>query len=130
MELKLCAMVTPKRVFRQFRAQNQKKSRSNVLETVVNVNGGGVVSCIEKDGVVRMKIVVKKQDLRQMLEVMGGGDGGGKSRALLQPSIMPSLSAEQRLNLLQKKHDLRANTTKESSSSSWSPALQSIPEEL
>lgn len=101
-----------------------------MLETVVNVNGGGVVSCIEKDGVVRMKIVVKKQDLRQMLEVMGGGDCGGKSRALLQPSIMPSLSAEQRLNLLQKKHDLRANTTKESSSSSWSPALQSIPEEL
>ncbi|KAM3695708.1 hypothetical protein ACB098_07G153900 [Castanea mollissima] len=124
-------MVTPKRVFRQFRAQNQKESRSNMLETVVNVNGGGVVSCIEKDGVVRMKIVVKKQDLRQMLEVMGGGGGGGgKSKAHLQPSIMPSLSAEQRLNLLQKKHVLRANTTKESSSSSWSPALQSIPEEL
>ncbi|KAL4616326.1 hypothetical protein ACB092_07G191200 [Castanea dentata] len=130
MELKLCAMVTPKRVFRQFRAQNKKESRSNMLETVVNVNGGGVVSCIEKDGVVRMKIVVKKQDLRQVLEVMGGGGGGGKSKAHLQPSIMPSLSAEQRLNLLQKKHVLRANTTKESSSSSWSPALQSIPEEL
>ena len=127
MELKLCAMVTPKRVFRQFRAQNQKNSRSDMLETAVNVNGGGVVSCIEKDGVVRMKIIVKKQDLTQMLEVMGGG---GKSKAHLQPSNLPSLSAEQRLNLLQKKHVLRANTTKESSSSSWSPALQSIPEEL
>jgi|UniRef100_A0A2N9HB17 hypothetical protein len=127
MELKLGSMVIPKQVFQHVRARNHKNSRTNILENVVNVNGGGVVSCYEEDGVVRMKIIVKKQDLTQMLEVMGGG---GKNKAHHQPSITPSLSAEQRLNLLQKKHLLRANTTKESWSSSWSPALQSIPEEL
>lgn len=132
MELKVggASMVFPKRVLRLFRARNRKDARrSNVLETIVDrASGGGVVTCIEEGGAVRVKITVKKQDLEQVLEVIRGG----KSKAHPPKSITrSSSSAEQRLILLRKKHLLgSAIAAKESSSSSWSPALQSIPEEL
>lgn len=100
------------------------------METIVNANDGGIVSCVEEDGVVRMKIVVKKQDVKQMLQVMSGSDDHHHHKINAHRSSISS--AEQRLNLLRKKHLLRLDVAKKtrSSSSSWSPALQSIPEEV
>ncbi|PON45048.1 hypothetical protein PanWU01x14_261910 [Parasponia andersonii] len=115
---------------RLHRARNQQKinTRSNLLLDVI-AKSNGVVSQAEEDGVVRMKIVVRKQDLKQMLEVMGGNKQGSSSNN--PSSFSPSFSAEQRLSLLRKKHVLmRANLAKQSRRSSWSPVLQSIPEEL
>ncbi|KAL6346912.1 hypothetical protein AAG906_003029 [Vitis piasezkii] len=111
-----------KKELRLWRAMGQKGVKGSLLEAIAQVNGGSnVVSHSDEDGVLRMKIVVKKQDLKQMLEVMRGG----KSSA-----HQPSLSLEQRLNLLRRKHVLRGNQSNRSRRSSWRPALHSIPEEL
>lgn len=142
MELKVngASMVLPKRAFRPCKARNyQANVRRNMLEAIVNANDGGIVSCVEEDGVVRVKIVVKKQDVKQMLQVMRSGsdvdhhkiisNGGDDRRS--SNIVASSSSAEQRLNLLREKHLLRVDEAKESHrSSSWSPALQSIPEEV
>lgn len=104
--------------------QKQKKNRlaKGVLESnIVNPkgNGGvGVVSCTEEvGGVVRMKIVVRKSELKQLVEVMNGG----------VKSTMHVSSVEQRLNLLWKKKYL--SRAKGNPQKCWSPVLQSIPEE-
>lgn len=115
--------VVGKRGFGLFRSGNKKqRSRSaSVLEGIAKANGGGggaVVSCKEEDGVVRMRIVVKKSDLKQLIHAMNGGAGN-------RPS---SLTAEQRLNALRKKHISKGNAANRRSKC-WSPALYSIPEE-
>ncbi|KAE8008819.1 hypothetical protein FH972_005292 [Carpinus fangiana] len=135
MELKVGAasMVLPKRAFRPCKSRNQANivRRSTLMETLVNANDGGIVSCVEEDGVVRMKIVVKKQDVKQMLQAMSGSDDHQHHHKINAHRSSIS-SAEQRLNLLRKRHLLRVDVAKKtrSSSSSWSPALQSIPEEV
>lgn len=123
------------------RARNthQKNGRSNMLEAIARVNGG--VSQREEDGngVVRMKILVKKQDLEQMLEAIM--EGSSKNYKVVNAtnnqtsSTQPLMSVEQRLNLLRKKHLFtKANKAKQQIKnrccSSWRPALHSIPEEL
>jgi len=101
------------------------------LETIVNANDVGIVSCVEEDGVVRMKIVVKKQDVKQILQVMRDDHKSSNAHHHDRSSPPPSSSAEQRLNLLRNKYLLRSvDVAKESRSCSWSPALQSIPEEV
>ncbi|KAJ9704501.1 hypothetical protein PVL29_002863 [Vitis rotundifolia] len=117
-----------KKELRLWRATGQKGVKGSLLEAIAQVNGGShVVSHSDEDGVLRMKIVVKKQDLKQMLEVMRGGKSSAHSPLFL-PS--PSLSSEQRLNLLRRKHVFRGNQSNRSRRSSWRPALHSIPEEL
>ncbi|OAY52280.1 hypothetical protein MANES_04G070500v8 [Manihot esculenta] len=117
---------SPKREIRSLRARNHRSLRNNLLESIAQANGGSVVSQVNEDGVVRMKLLVRKQDLRQMLEVMRGH---GKN--ISQQQSFSSLSVEQRLNLLRKKQLLRANAAaKESRRRSWTPQLQSIPEEF
>ncbi|OMO65738.1 hypothetical protein CCACVL1_21417 [Corchorus capsularis] len=111
---------SPKREFKQLRSRNQKILRSNLLEAIAQANNAGnVVSQIGEDGVLRMKIMVKKQDLKQMLGLINGGTANHQS---------PSSSVEERLNMLRRKHLLRSNAVKKSRRS-WSPQLQSIPEE-
>lgn len=118
---------------------HQRNGRSNMLEAIAKVNGG--VSQREGDGngVVRMKILVKKQELKQMLEAIV--EGSSKNYKVVNAannqtsSTQPLMSVEQRLNLLRKKHLFtKANKAKQQMKnrrcSSWSPALQSIPEEL
>ncbi|KAK7343328.1 hypothetical protein VNO77_11985 [Canavalia gladiata] len=93
-------------------------------------NGGlGVVSCREEEGgVVRMKIVVRKSDLKQLVEVMKGVKGIAHNSTMLSSS---SSSVEQRLNkLMWKKYLSKAKSMNENGHKCWSPVLQSIPEEL
>ncbi|OAY52279.1 hypothetical protein MANES_04G070400v8 [Manihot esculenta] len=120
---------SPKREIRSLRARNHRSLRNNLLESIAQANGGSVVSQVNEDGVVRMKLLVRKQDLRQMLEVMRGH---GKNISQQQSfSTSSSLTVEQRLNLLRKKQLLRASAAaKESRRHSWTPQLQSIPEEF
>ncbi|KAJ0077670.1 hypothetical protein Patl1_35874 [Pistacia atlantica] len=122
---------SPKReMFRSSRSRQQRSMMSNLMEAITQVSGGGdhVVSETKEDGVVRMKIKVRKQDLRQMLEVMKSGKNNNNNNT--QSS---SLSVEQRLNLLRRKHILRSNSMMMEEGrrgGSWRPVLQSIPEEL
>ncbi|KAL6270877.1 hypothetical protein ACE6H2_027788 [Prunus campanulata] len=123
-------------LFRHGRARMNQKSNlitSNALmEAIAKVNGDhqegtNVLSHqTQEDGVVRMKILVRRQDLKQVLELTNGGINSQAS--VVRPS---SLCVEQRLSLLRKKHLLRASlAAKRSRQSSWRPALQSIPEEI
>ncbi|KAJ6906440.1 hypothetical protein NC652_024008 [Populus alba x Populus x berolinensis] len=65
---------SPKRDFRALRVRNHRSLKSNLLESIAQVNAGNVVSHTneDEDGFVRMKFVVRKQDLKQMLELMRG----------------------------------------------------------
>ncbi|KAF8406667.1 hypothetical protein HHK36_008757 [Tetracentron sinense] len=105
------------------RARNQKAMSFNLLEAIAQVPGGGVVSCNEKDGVVQMKIVVRKQDLKHMVAMMGGGKNGSH--------LAPSSSLEQR-KYVARRHLRRGDHVKGLGRrhSPWKPVLQSIPEEL
>ncbi|KAG6778014.1 hypothetical protein POTOM_017858 [Populus tomentosa] len=117
---------SPKRDFRALlRGRNNRSLKSNLTESIGQVNGGCVVSHTNENGFVRMKLVVRKQDLKQMLEVMGGGKSNANQASY---SPVSSLSLEQRLNLLRRKHLSRSNSAKGSCRRSWTPALQSIPE--
>ncbi|KAG8497809.1 hypothetical protein CXB51_006689 [Gossypium anomalum] len=127
---------SPKRDFKQSKSRNQKSltrssNNSYLLEAIANASnnrGGGVVSHIHENGALRVKIVVKKQDLRQMLGIINGGTGKNNNNYYYQSSP-PSISVEERVNLLRKKQLLRSNAIKKKSRHCWSPELQSIPEE-
>ncbi|GLT75287.1 hypothetical protein SLA2020_470230 [Shorea laevis] len=101
--------------------------RSNVLKTIAQ--GGGVVSNVKEDGTIRMKITVRKEDLKQMLGMINCEKNTISTH--LSPSS-PFSPVEERLNLLRRKHLLRENAMRKSWKScqcSWSPQLQSIPED-
>lgn len=125
------------------RGRNQKTgvTRSNILDAIARVNKGtGEIVCETDElsgGAVRMKIRVKKEDLKQVLEAMRDD---GKSinyinhRHQYSSSPAASLSSsslEQRLILLRKRQLMRtAQIRIRQRGSAWTPALQSIPEEL
>ncbi|MCL7035190.1 hypothetical protein MKW94_011604 [Papaver nudicaule] len=107
-------------------AQNQKAtSKSNLLEAIAQFHGAGVVSHTDENGVVRMKILVKKQDLKQMLEMMDNGKESSSNDNTQQHVQSSSLSLEQRIHVMRRKHQRRA----EKGGRTWRPALQSIPED-
>ncbi|KAI3980584.1 hypothetical protein MKX01_025149 [Papaver californicum] len=108
-------------------ARNQKPTtESNLLEAIAQFHGAGVVSHTDENGVVRMKILVKKQDLKQMLEMMDNGKESSSNNNTQQQSS--SLSLEQRLHIMRRKHQRRVEQAK--GRRIWQPALQSIPEDL
>ncbi|KAK4740381.1 hypothetical protein R3W88_004078 [Solanum pinnatisectum] len=74
-----------------------------------------------------MKIVVKKEDLKQIVEALGIGNNNMNENR----SSQISSSLEQRMNFMRKKQLIRkANQIKLRNNSSWMPMLQSIPEEF
>ncbi|GMJ12682.1 hypothetical protein HRI_004937400 [Hibiscus trionum] len=105
------------------------RSNNYLLEAIERAKntggGGGGVSRVDEDGVLRVKIVVRKQDLKQMLGMINGGGEDNCYRS----SSPSSTSVEERLNLLRRKHLLRSNAVIKKSGHCWSPELQSIPEE-
>ncbi|KAK8626707.1 hypothetical protein V6N13_134340 [Hibiscus sabdariffa] len=112
------------------------RSNNCLLEAIEraknNGGGGAVVSRVDEDGVLRMKIVVRKQDLKHVLGFING-DGEDNVAAnyykYYRSSSPSSMSVEERLNLLRRKHLLRSNAMIKKSGHCWSPELQSIPEE-
>ncbi|CAN1134630.1 hypothetical protein LINPERHAP2_LOCUS8384 [Linum perenne] len=127
---------------RRLTRSNQLHHHQQLLESIARANcggdgGGGRIVCHEGGpGVVRMKVLVKKQDLKQMLELLGDGklQSSSSFRSSTElPSSLTFSNVEQRLNLLRRKQASRGNGGKGcrvSSSRPWIPALQSIPEEL
>lgn len=92
----------------------QKPVASSIMEAISHINGGEIAA---EDG--RMKIVVRKEDLKQVLEAIRENGGGWGRR-----TAEANLSLEQRLNLMRTRQILRAGRR------SWRPVLQSIPEEI
>ncbi|KAL4585067.1 hypothetical protein LXL04_009681 [Taraxacum kok-saghyz] len=86
---------------------------------------GGIVSrTMGKDGVVRMKILMKRQQLEQILEqVVKKNDS---NMALFKSSVSKSL--EWRLKEMKRIRVLKSRKMKQDCRSYWRPALQSIPE--
>ncbi|KAK8481711.1 hypothetical protein V6N13_018376 [Hibiscus sabdariffa] len=107
-----------------------KQSRNRKLKALArsNNNGGVAVSRANEGGVLRMKIVVRKQDLKQMLGMLNGKNNVTADYNCPQSSPSPP-SVEERLNLLPRKYLLRCNAFIKKSRHCWSPELQSIPEE-
>ncbi|KAL6011805.1 hypothetical protein ACLOJK_002271 [Asimina triloba] len=102
--------------------------RNNLLEAIGQLQGGGsVVSELNEKGTARVKIVLNKRQLSQLMMLMSSN----KNRASSSTSPPPSSTLEQRLRAMQRRHRSRAlETTKGSRGGPWRPALQSIPEEL
>ncbi|KAL6525957.1 hypothetical protein OROHE_015481 [Orobanche hederae] len=117
---------SPRREFKFSRSgRNPKAISNNVLEAIVQFSSREMAAA--EGG--RMKIVVRKEDLKQVLEAIRDGRGLGR-RATATTTAVP-LELEQRLNLLRRRQIIRAaSQVKCRSRGSWRPALQSIPEEL
>jgi hypothetical protein len=126
-------------------ARQQAKAAAEALEQLHN--GGRVLSREEVGGAVRVKIVVSKRELKQMVAALGdggcavaaaavaerhrqrtaaGGGGGSCAGAFGGPG------AEQRLHSLRQRSMRRAAEAarRMQGSGEWEPGLQSIPEEV
>ncbi|KAJ4966299.1 hypothetical protein NE237_018148 [Protea cynaroides] len=103
-----------------------KTMRYNPLDSitqVAQVHGGRVVSRCNEGGVVRMKIVVRKQEVKQMLAMMKSGKNNTHQASA-------SSMSEQRLHSMPRKQHRRHDHVKGKWRTwTWRPALQSIPEE-
>jgi hypothetical protein len=117
-------------------ARQQAKAAAEALEQLHN--GGRVLSREEVGGAVRVKIVVSKRELKQMVAALGDGaerhrqrgaaGGGGGSCA----GASGGPGAEQRLHSLRRRSMRRAAEAarRVQGSREWQPGLQSIPEEV
>lgn len=109
-------------------ARNQKAVATNFLEAIAQLSrsGGGAAAA---DGPMRMKIVMKREELEQVLEAIRDGRGSFVRRGPVSAAAAPS-SLEQRLSLLRRRQILRAAAQAKGRSrpGSWRPVLQSIPE--
>ncbi|KAL3722744.1 hypothetical protein ACJRO7_035021 [Eucalyptus globulus] len=102
------------------------RSNASVVEAITRARAGGLdvsVSQVREDGAVRMKLVVRKEELKHILEAI---KGGRKKSAHQAATSGQPLSGEQRLHLLWRRKFVKDGRPR----SSWEPALQSIPEEL
>ncbi|KAJ8512333.1 hypothetical protein OPV22_002767 [Ensete ventricosum] len=102
--------------------------RVTAEEAVEELTRGMVISREEGDGVVRLKIVMSKQELKVMVASLSRERTdaiGGRGRTSLPP---PSPSLEQLLHALRRRHIKRAESGK-GRNGGWMPALRSIPEE-
>lgn len=113
---------SPKRDIRN--PKGKKFSRTSLLEVLAQ--GGSIASYTTEDGTVRMKILVKKQDLKKIMS--NAGTNRDRPNNASSVSSSPSFSIERRLYDLMKRKKANAQP-KGNKTCSWSPVLQSIPEE-
>ncbi|KAL5713924.1 hypothetical protein ACHQM5_015956 [Ranunculus cassubicifolius] len=93
-------------------ARSRNCTRGNLLDSLEQIHRGNIVSYKDKDGTVKIKIVIKKKDLKHMLEIIGGDNNANKLSTAITPERRP-----------------RTAENVKRWRSSWRPALQSIPEE-
>lgn len=136
-----CPSPNGKRELRWSRSgRNQKFGRTTLLEAIAK--GGNVTSYTAQDGTVRMKILVKKQDLKHILNLKGdinnnnNDDDHGVLKAnhgrpvLVMPPASSSMVMERRLyDLMMKRRRSQSHISSSTTCSTWRPALHSIPEE-
>lgn len=90
------------------------------LEVIKRIsNHRGVVSQSVENGVVRMKILVKREDLEQVLEKVRSKQNHVNLRPMGSRSLEQRLKDMKRMRIRQRKGDCRKY---------WRPALESIPE--
>ncbi|CAH1420349.1 unnamed protein product [Lactuca virosa] len=111
-------------------------TRSLEILKAIGVRGGVVSRTVEDGGVVRMKILVKRQEMEQVLEqVMKKRDDNKEnhikvnnlrqlSRSLASKSLEPQLDDTKKMNIV------KSDQVNRDCRSYWRPALQSIPEEF
>ncbi|KAL6911820.1 hypothetical protein ACP4OV_000625 [Aristida adscensionis] len=111
-------------------------------------NGGRVLSREEVGGAVRVKIVVSKRELKQMVAALGDGAAGAMAAAAAATAAAGErhrqraaggggggaggAGAEQRLQSLRRRSMRRAAEAarRMQANGEWEPGLQSIPEEV
>ncbi|WOK98830.1 hypothetical protein Cni_G07542 [Canna indica] len=103
--------------------------RVTAAETMEVLRTGRVISTEEEEevnGVVRVKVVMSRQELKQMLALMRHkrGDAADRHRVLAAAGAQ---GFEKSLHALRRRHMKRVESMK--GRSVWIPALQSIPEE-
>ncbi|KAI3765686.1 hypothetical protein L2E82_15728 [Cichorium intybus] len=97
---------------------------------IMGFMGGAVTQTLQKDGVVRMKILVKRQQLEQVLEQVVKKNDKNEGRHVRRPMSRSSesKSLEQRLKDMKRKPILRRKQVSRDCRTYWRPVLQSIPE--
>ncbi|KAI3804043.1 hypothetical protein L1987_32211 [Smallanthus sonchifolius] len=88
----------------------------------------GAVSHSVENGVVRMKILVKRQEVQQVLEQVTNRKGDYKRNHVNFRLVSASKTLEQRLKDMRRMRILRSKQMKGDCRSYWRPALESIPE--
>ena len=122
-------------------ARHQSKAAAAALEQLHH--GGRLLSREDVGGTVRVKIVVSKRELKQMVAALGDGAGAvtaaaaatgerHRQRAAGGSCAGAGPGAEQRLQSLRRRSMRRAAEAarRMQASGEWEPGLQSIPEEV
>ncbi|KAJ8618216.1 hypothetical protein MRB53_014402 [Persea americana] len=100
--------------------------KTNLQETMTQGRNGGVKSKSDEDGVVRMKIVVTKQQLKQLMAIIGNGKNHVHQTS---PSSLPPVSPLEQLQRIKQRRNQKRATNVKVNHRPWIPVLQSIPEE-
>ncbi|CAN6246643.1 unnamed protein product [Urochloa humidicola] len=110
-------------------ARQQSKAAAEALEQLHH--GGRLLSREDVGGAVRVKIVVSKRELKQMVAALGDGAGAVNGERHRQRAA-GAPSAEQRLQSLRRRSMRRAAEAarRMQANGEWEPGLQSIPEEV
>ncbi|KAJ3680474.1 hypothetical protein LUZ60_016752 [Juncus effusus] len=126
---------SPYIVFVSPQSNKPTQQESNQERAMEMLHGRHVISQEEVNGVVRVKIVISKKELKQMVSSLGhqkqnvnGGDN--YQRKTKAPTEQESF--EKMLYVLRKRHEKRVEAKKKKGEQveEWQPALQSIPEEI
>ncbi|CAN6280450.1 unnamed protein product [Urochloa humidicola] len=111
-------------------ARHQSKAAAEALQQLHH--GGRLLSREDVGGAVRVKIVVSKRELKQMVAALGDGAGAATSERHRHRASAAGPSAEQRLQSLRRRSMRRAAEAarRMQANGEWEPGLQSIPEEV
>ncbi|KAK9164599.1 hypothetical protein Syun_005501 [Stephania yunnanensis] len=115
-----------KRDHRSPRARTNQRllMRYNLIESTGQAhNVGGMASCVNENGRLQMRVILRSHELKHLMDVMKN-----VHKAESTPNNSPS-TLEQRLQFMRRRHLRRADSMKERCCP-WKPVLQSIPEEL
>nr|CAD1844789.1 unnamed protein product [Ananas comosus var. bracteatus] len=98
------------------------------VEAIEQACGARIVAQDELSGAVRVKIVLSKQQLKQMVAMIGRGrsNAGPQQSSLIAVGFPQNL--EQLFYALRRRHAKKSEAAK-GRRNRWRPALQSIPEE-
>ncbi|CAO2048048.1 unnamed protein product [Urochloa humidicola] len=111
-------------------ARQQSKAAAEALEQLHH--GGRLLSREDVGGAVRVKIVVSKRELKQMVAALGDGASAVTAAERYRQRAAGGPSAEQRLQSLRRRSMRRAAEAarRMQANGEWEPGLQSIPEEV
>ncbi|GJU37174.1 hypothetical protein Tco_1185528 [Tanacetum coccineum] len=108
---------------------------SRTVDDLLNkmgVQGGMVSRTVDQNGVVRMKILVKRHELEQVLDRVAKKTDHNKQNHVSIRYISRSPASksllDQRLKDMKRMRILKSRQIKGNCRGSWRPALQSIPE--